>query len=105
MLIFCVVPIILMRFTMQKIKENEYVRLEDCLMFAGTIYDTFEALEEVMGKLKLEHPLFLIYLAKKEFADAVFKAAGEEKPIPSRSVEQTPPSYIEIFNSDFQNIQ
>ncbi|MBR1825437.1 MAG: hypothetical protein IJ770_02515 [Alphaproteobacteria bacterium] len=89
---------------MRKIKESEYVRLEDCLMYAGTIYDTFEALEEVMGKLKLERPLFLIYLAKKEFADAVFKAAGEPTET-SRTVAQNPPSYIEIFNSNYQNIQ
>lgn len=89
---------------MRKIKENEYVRLEDCLMYAGTIYDTFEALEEVMGKLKLERPLFLVYLAKKEFADAVFKVA-KEPTIESRTVAQNPPSYIEIFNSNYQNYQ
>ncbi len=63
---------------MPKIIENQRVRLEDHLFFAGTIYDSFEALEEVMGKLKLERPLFLVYLAKKAFAEEVFKAAGEE---------------------------
>lgn len=89
---------------MQKIKKNEYVKLEDSLMFAGTIYESFEALEEVMGKLKLERPLFLVYLAKKEFAQAVFKAAGEE-PSSERTVMSAPPSYIEIFNSDYQNLQ
>lgn len=89
---------------MRKIKENEYVRLEDSLMFAGTIYETFEALEEVLGKLKLERPLFLVYMAKKEFADAVFKVAGE-KDMSARSVVQNPPSYIEIFNSNYQNLQ
>lgn len=88
---------------MQKIKKNEYVKLEDSLMFAGTIYESFEALEEVMGKLKLERPLFLIYLAKKEFAQAVFKAAGEQPP--ERTVLENPPSYIEIFNSNYQNLQ
>lgn len=89
---------------MQKIKNNEYVKLEDSLMFAGTIYESFEALEEVMGKLKLERPLFLVYLAKKEFAAAVFKAAGEKQPS-ARTVTENPPSYIEIFNSDYQNLQ
>ena len=87
---------------MRKIKRDEYVRLEDSLMFAGTIYDTFEALEEVMGKLKLERPLFLVYMAKKEFADAVFKAAGEKS---ERTVQTPPPSYIEVFNSNYQNLQ
>lgn len=89
---------------MRKIKQNEYVRLEDSLMFAGTIYESFEALEEVMGKLKLERPLFLIYLAKKEFARAVFKAAGETEDA-TRTVSTPPPSYIEIFNTDFQRLQ
>ncbi|MBR3676479.1 MAG: hypothetical protein IKN71_05025 [Alphaproteobacteria bacterium] len=89
---------------MQKIKKDEYVRLEDSLMFAGTIYESFEALEEVMGKLKLERPLFLIYMAKKEFAEAVFRAAGE-KDAEVRSVTDIPPAYIEIFNSDYQNMQ
>ncbi len=87
---------------MRKFKKSEYVRLEDSLMFVGTIYDTFEALEEVMGKLKLERPLFLVYLAKKEFADAVFKAAGEKS---ERTVKTIPPSYIEVFNSNYQNLQ
>ena len=48
------------------------------LIFAGTIFDSFEALEEALGKLKLEEPLFLTYLAKKAFAEAVFECAGEE---------------------------
>ncbi len=86
---------------MRKIKKNEYVRLEDSLMFAGTIYESFEALEEVMGKLKLERPLFLIYLAKKEFAAAVFKAAGEQQ----RTVAENPPPYVEIFNPNYMNLQ
>ena len=89
---------------MQKIKNNEYVKLENSLMFAGTLYESFEALEEVMGKLKLERPLFLIYLAKKEFAKAVFRAAGEQPPS-ERTVRAKPPTYIEIFNSDYQNLQ
>lgn len=89
---------------MRKINKDEYVRLEDCLMFAGTIYETFESLEEVMGKLRLERPLFLVYMAKKEFADAVFKAAGENKD-DARTVQTPPPSYIEVFNPDYRNIQ
>ena len=32
-----------------------------------------EALEETLGKLKLEEPLFITYVAKKTFANAVFK--------------------------------
>ena len=52
--------------------------LKDNLFFAGTIYDSFEALEEVLGKLKLERPLFLVYLAKKAYAEEVFSAAGEK---------------------------
>lgn len=88
---------------MQKIDKNEYVKLEDSLVFAGTIYESFEALEEVMGKLKLERPLFLIYLAKKEFADAVFKAAGETPEKESDLAVKTQP-YVEIFNPNYMNL-
>lgn len=61
-----------------KIAKNMQTNLKDNMIFVGTIYDSFEALEETMGKLKLERPLFLVYLAKKAFAEEVFKAAGEE---------------------------
>ena len=89
---------------MQKIKPDEQVDLKDNLFFAGTIYESFEALEEVLGKLKLEQPLFLVYLAKKSFAEEVFKAAGETEDA-TRTVSTPPPSYIEIFNTDFQRLQ
>ena len=89
---------------MRQIKENEKVKLEDNLFFAGTIYDSFEALEEVLGKLQLEEPLFLVYLAKKSFAAEVFKAAGEE-PEDEISGKNIPVSGI-IFNEQhFQHLQ
>lgn len=53
--------------------------LEENMIFVGTIYDSFEALEETLGKLKLEQPLFLTYLAKMAFAEEVFKRAEGEK--------------------------
>lgn len=83
---------------MQHIKENERVKLEDNLFFAGTIYDSFEALEEAMGKLQLERPLFLVYLAKKAFAEEVFKAAGEE---PDEIEPQILPREGIILNRDY----
>jgi len=55
-----------------KIEQSE---LEKNMIFVGTIYDTFEALEETLGKLKLERPLFLTYIAKQAFAEEVFKQA------------------------------
>ncbi|MBQ7659922.1 MAG: hypothetical protein IJS26_04190 [Alphaproteobacteria bacterium] len=58
--------------TKQKTESNA---LEENIMFVTTIYDTFEALEETLGKLKLETPLFLTYIAKKAFAEEVFKYA------------------------------
>ncbi len=48
-------------------------RLKENLMFVGTIYDSFEALEETLGKLKLERPLFITHVAKMAFAEEVFK--------------------------------
>lgn len=75
-------------------ETKEFVRLEDTLFFAGTIYESFEALEETMGKLKLERPLFLIYLAKKAFAEEVFAADGKQK-TPVMETVIFPPSPIE----------
>jgi hypothetical protein len=60
--------------------------LKNNLFFVGTIYDSFEALEETMGKLKLERPLFLVYLAKKAFAEEVFKAAEEYNTVPKTQI-------------------
>ncbi len=48
-------------------------KLKDNLIFVGTIYDSFEALEETLGKLKLERPLFITHIAKMAFAEEVFK--------------------------------
>ena len=61
--------------------ENKYAELEKNIVFVSTIYDTFEALEETLGKLKLEQPLFLTYIAKKAFAEEVFKYAQKDEGI------------------------
>ena len=82
--------------------KTEQVRLEDNLFLAGTIYDSFEALEEVMGKLKLERPLFLVYLAKKAFAEEVFKAAGEK---PDDEFNQLVATSGIILNQDYYQQQ
>lgn len=89
---------------MPHIKKNEYAKLEDNLFFVGTIYESFEALEEVMGKLKLERPLFLVYLAKKAFAEEVFKAAGEETD-ETCSLSALPQSQIIINERQYQHLQ
>ncbi|MDO4162414.1 MAG: hypothetical protein Q4D80_05375 [Pseudomonadota bacterium] len=75
-----------------KIQESE---MKNYLYFAGTIYDSFEALEEVLGKLKLERPLFLLYMAKKAYAEEVFAAAGE-KSESTEDVMMMPPSQIKL---------
>ncbi len=56
--------------TLQKDRE-----MEKNLMFIGTIYDSFEALEEILGKLKLEKPLFITHIAKQAFAQEIFTYA------------------------------
>lgn len=61
--------------------KEERDRLTDNMVFVGTIYDSFEALEETLGKLKLERPLFITHIAKMAFAEEVFKRAEEEQPI------------------------
>ena len=63
---------------MNKHCSTNCTELSKNMIFVGMVYDSFEALEEVLGKLKLEQPLFLTYLAKKAFAEEVFKCAGED---------------------------
>lgn len=55
-------------------QENKE-KLENHLYCVGTIYDSFEALLEVLGKLELEQPLYLVYLAQKLFAQEVINTA------------------------------
>ena len=52
-------------------------KIEQNLIFIGTIYDTFEALEESLGKMQLEEPLFLTYIAKRSFANSIFNHVKE----------------------------
>lgn len=54
-------------------KKTQKDLLKENLIFVGTIYDSFEALEETLGKLKLEKPLFITHVAKMAFAEEVFK--------------------------------
>lgn len=75
--------------------QNPKSEIKNYLYFAGTIYDSFEALEEVLGKLKLERPLFLLYAAKKAYAEEVFAAAGE-KPEKSDDIMLMPQSQIKL---------
>jgi len=99
LMFFSTIAIIMIEVNMQKINKNDFVKLEDSMMFVSTIYESFEALEEVMGKLKLERPLFLIYLAKMSFADEVYKVAKENPH--KTNLAEVPPSYIEIQNPHF----
>ncbi len=48
--------------------------VEKNIVLISKIYQSFEALEETLGKLKLEEPLFITYVAKKSFADTIFNA-------------------------------
>jgi hypothetical protein len=58
-----------------KMDKRTHDALEENMIFVGTIYDSFEALEETLGKLKLERPLFITHVAKMAFAEEVFKRA------------------------------
>lgn len=88
-----------------KIGTQQNNELKNNLYFAGTIYDSFEALEEVLGKLKLEKPLFLVYLAKKAYAEEVMKAAGENDYKDNLMSEMIPAAPIEINCSQYQHLQ
>lgn len=43
------------------------------IILISKIYQSFEALEETLGKLKLEEPLFITHVAKKSFAEIILK--------------------------------
>ena len=45
---------------------------EQDIVLISKIYESFEALEETLGKLKLEEPLFITHIEKKSFADTIF---------------------------------
>ena len=69
--------------------QEKYKELEKNIMFVTTIYDSFEALEETLGKLKLEEPLFLTHVAKKAFAAEVLKYADDYPQIYGQSAKET----------------
>ncbi len=48
-----------------------YDLINNNAVLISKIHQSFEALEEALGMLKLEEPLFLTYIAKKSFAKAV----------------------------------
>ena len=50
-----------------------YDIVEDNLSLVSKIYQSFEALEETLGALKMEEPLFMTYAAKKSFANSIMK--------------------------------
>ena len=53
--------------------------VETNITLINKIYESFEALEETLGGLKLEEPLFITYAAKKAFAKAVFNDISKNK--------------------------
>lgn len=58
---------------------NRQAELETNIALISKIYESFEALEETLGGLKLEEPLFITYVAKKAFAKAVFNDIKTDK--------------------------
>ena len=51
---------------------------EQDIVLISKIYESFEALEETLGKLKLEEPLFITHVAKKSFADTIFSTVQKK---------------------------
>lgn len=66
---------------MKQTNQNQQQEIEKNIMFVSTIYESFEALEETLGKLKLEQPLFITHVAKKAFAAEVLKHADKNPKI------------------------
>ena len=66
-------------------KNTEYNNAREILLIEK-IYQSFEALEEILEKLKLEEPLFMIKTAKRSFANNLFKQIEfyNERPVTKR---------------------
>ncbi len=50
-----------------------YDVVSDNMALMSKIYQSFEALEQTLGALKMEEPLFMTYAAKKSFANTIMK--------------------------------
>ncbi len=50
-----------------------YDAVSDNVALMSKIYQSFEALEQTLGALQMEEPLFMTYAAKKSFADTLMK--------------------------------
>ena len=59
------------------VKDEKTIQIEKNIIFVSTIYDSFEALEETLGKLKIDDSKILVSRAKKIFADEVIRYAIE----------------------------
>ncbi len=57
-------------------KTMLYDIVEDNLSLVSKIYQSFEALEETLGALKMEEALFITYAAKKCFAHNIMKTTN-----------------------------
>ena len=66
-------------------KNTEYNNAREILLIEK-IYQSFEPLEEILEKLKLEEPLFMIKTAKRSFANNLFKQIEfyNERPVTKR---------------------
>lgn len=73
----------------QAISEIENTTARDIIIIEK-IYESFEALEETLGKLKLEEPLFITHVAKKSFAEIIFQTAkaNEQKKIKAKTTKE-----------------
>jgi hypothetical protein len=50
-----------------------YDVVSDNMALMSKIYQSFEALEQTLGALKMEEPLFMTYAAKKSFTNTIMK--------------------------------
>ncbi len=57
----------------QTSKTLIYDTVSDNMALMSKIYQSFEALEQTLGALQMEEPLFMTYAAKKSFADTLMK--------------------------------
>lgn len=62
---------------MKELNNQNHNNVKDAILISK-IFESFEALEETLGGLKLEEPLFITYVAKKAFAQAIINSTKKK---------------------------
>ena len=78
--------------------QNHHDVIARNMALVSKIYESFEALEETLGKLKMEEPLFITYVAKKTFAKSIFPHAKNSMILMKKHIADLNPNNTKSVN-------